>query len=104
MEQETTNIFARNDTFFGVCQAIGEDFGFNPLWLRIAFTLPLFMFPFQTVAGYVALGAVVLVSRLLHPSRAVTANESAVSAVERVIAAEPVTASVVRDEPLPLAA
>src|SRR3546814_1952448 len=35
MEQETTNLFRRKDTFFGICEAVGRDFGFNPLWLRL---------------------------------------------------------------------
>src|SRR3546814_20792094 len=45
MEQETTNLFRRKDTFFGLCEAVGRDFGFNPLWLRLAFIPPLFIFP-----------------------------------------------------------
>ena len=47
MENETTNLFRRRDTFFGICEAVGQDFGFNPLWLRLAFVAPLFFFPVQ---------------------------------------------------------
>ncbi|MDB5694146.1 MAG: hypothetical protein JWO81_3209, partial [Alphaproteobacteria bacterium] len=25
----------RDDNILGICQAVGDDFGFNPLWLRI---------------------------------------------------------------------
>src|SRR3546814_1156403 len=32
MEQETTNLFRRKDTFFGICEAVGRAFGFNHLW------------------------------------------------------------------------
>lgn len=67
METETTNLFRRKDTFFGICEAVGQDYGFNPLWLRLAFVAPLFFFPVQTFAGYFALGGVVLASRLIHP-------------------------------------
>ena len=35
----------RNDTILGVCEAIGQDFGFNPLWLRLAFIAPIFFAP-----------------------------------------------------------
>ncbi len=73
MENETTNLFRRRDTFFGICEAVGQDFGFNPLWLRLAFVAPLFFFPVQTFIGYFALGAVVLASRLLFPAKSAAA-------------------------------
>ena len=56
MANETSNLFNRRDTFFGICEAVGQDFGFNPLWLRLAFVAPLFFFPVQTFIGYFALG------------------------------------------------
>lgn len=90
MENETTNLFRRRDTFFGICEAVGQDFGFNPLWLRLAFVAPLFFFPVQTFIGYLALGAVVLLSRLLFPNKAAktsaattVADEPAPTAVEQ---------------------
>lgn len=67
MDSETTNLFRRRDTFFGICEAVGQDFGFNPLWLRLAFVAPLFFFPIETFAAYALLGAIVLASRLIHP-------------------------------------
>lgn len=82
MENETTNLFHRRDTFFGICEAVGQDFGFNPLWLRLAFVAPLFFFPVQTFIGYFALGLVVLASRLIFPAKAAAAAEPAPSAVE----------------------
>ena len=30
MTAKTTNLMLRNDTILGVCEAIGQDFGFNP--------------------------------------------------------------------------
>jgi phage shock protein PspC (stress-responsive transcriptional regulator) len=83
MDTETTNLFRRRDTFFGICEAVGQDFGFNPLWLRLAFVAPLFFFPVQTFAAYFALGAVVLASRLLHPRPAAeAAPAAALTAIE----------------------
>lgn len=69
MQNETTNLFRRRDTFFGICEAVGQDFGFNPLWLRLAFIAPLFFFPMQTFMAYFLLGGAVLASRLLFPAR-----------------------------------
>src|SRR3546814_9689988 len=80
MDSETTNLFRRRDTFFGICEAVGQDFGFNPLYLRLAFIAPLFFFPVQTFAAYFALGLVVLASRLIFPAK--TAGQSALTAIE----------------------
>ncbi len=82
MEQETTNLFRRRDTFFGVCEAVGQDFGFNPLWLRLAFIAPIFFFPVQSFAAYFGLGAVVLASRHLFPAKSATAAPAALTAIE----------------------
>ena len=80
MQNETTNLFRRRDTFFGICEAVGQDFGFNPLYLRLAFIAPLFFFPVQTFAAYFALGLVVLASRLIFPAK--TAGQPALTAIE----------------------
>ena len=89
MENETTNLFRRRDTFFGICEAVGQDFGFNPLYLRLAFIAPLFFFPVQTFAAYFALGFIVLASRLLFPNKAAAAAEQpALTAAEPAAKAE----------------
>jgi phage shock protein PspC (stress-responsive transcriptional regulator) len=62
------NPFTREDTMFGVCEAIGEDFRFNPLLLRVAFGAGLFLNPVLAIGGYAAAGAVVLISRLIAPN------------------------------------
>lgn len=62
-----TSLIARDDTILGVCEALGQDFGFNPVFLRIAFALPVMYAPLPTIAAYLALGAVVMISRLLAP-------------------------------------
>ena len=55
---------ARNDNLFGVCAALGEDFGFNPIWLRLAFAVALLVDLEHVLLAYAALGLLVLVSRL----------------------------------------
>jgi phage shock protein PspC (stress-responsive transcriptional regulator) len=57
----------RSHTILGVCEAIGEDFGFNPVFLRVPFAATVLLSPMWAVVAYLALGAVVLVSRLLYP-------------------------------------
>jgi phage shock protein C len=58
----------RTHTILGVCEAIGEDFGFNPVWLRVPFAASVLWSPTLAVAAYFGLGAVVLLSRLLFPA------------------------------------
>ncbi|MDO9369503.1 MAG: PspC domain-containing protein [Sphingopyxis sp.] len=82
MDNATTNLFQRRDTFFGICEAVGQDFGFNPLWLRLAFVAPLFFFPVQTFIGYFGLGIVVLASRLIFPASRAAADQPALTTVE----------------------
>lgn len=59
------NLLMRDDTFFGVCEAIGEDFGFNSNWLRLAFGVSLLWNPTVVVGAYLALGVLVAFSRLV---------------------------------------
>jgi phage shock protein PspC (stress-responsive transcriptional regulator) len=59
----------RHDTILGVCEAIGQDFGFNPLWLRLALIVPIFFAPAISVAAYLGLGIVVAATRLLVRDR-----------------------------------
>jgi phage shock protein C len=68
MQSPSRNPFTREDTFLGVCQAIGEDFGFNPLLLRIAFAGCMFWNLPAALGAYAALGVIVLASRLLAPN------------------------------------
>lgn len=62
------SLLARDHTFLGVCEGLGEDFGFNPVYLRVAFAVPLIWDPLATLAAYAALGVVVMLSRLLFPN------------------------------------
>ena len=59
----------RNDTLLGVCEAIGQDFGFNANLLRIALAIGLFFTPVGMIALYLGLGAAVAASRWFFPTR-----------------------------------
>lgn len=97
MNDASTSLIARDDTFFGVCAAIGEDFGFSPNWLRIALAVALFWSPVATVAAYAGAGVLVALSRWLAPNPCVAAEAPAAEAP----ASEPVEEI---QEALPLAA
>ena len=76
MTDHTATPAAARDNLFGVCAALGEDFGFNPLWLRLGFAVALLFSLEKVLLAYAALGVLVLVSRLLFPNRSrATANE-----------------------------
>jgi len=60
-------IWNRAEPIFGVCEALGDDFGINPHWIRAALIPLLVWQPLWTVAGYALLGLIVLASRLLLP-------------------------------------
>ncbi|HEY0113719.1 MAG TPA: PspC domain-containing protein [Allosphingosinicella sp.] len=90
--------FARPDTMLGICQALGDDFGFNPIFLRIALGVPVIWFPWQAIGAYLALGVLVLVSRFVFPSP----RPAAAPAEAEKVAAEPVEAR--EPEALPIAA
>jgi phage shock protein C len=68
----------RSDTFLGVCEAIGQDLGINPNYVRIAFAPFIIINPLLTIAAYLGLGGVVALSRWLFPRQAPqSANQSA---------------------------
>ena len=65
----TTNLMLRQDTLLGVCEGLGEDFGFNPNWLRVALGSVLLFSPMIAVGTYLLLGLVVMLGRVGWPSR-----------------------------------
>ena len=84
-EERNVALPLRNDTFFGVCEAIGREFGFNPNWLRIAFGLLILFNPMAAVGAYFALGLFVGVAHWLFP---VSASKPADAQVAKVQAAD----------------
>ena len=78
LPSETSNLFLRNDTILGVCEAIGRDFGFNPNFLRIPLAGGVLISPIAAFGIYFALGFAVLLSRLIAPApRQLAAPEAA---------------------------
>jgi phage shock protein PspC (stress-responsive transcriptional regulator) len=57
----------RAHTILGVCEGLGEDFGLNPVFLRIPLAAMVIWNPLVAFGAYFGLGAVVLASRLLFP-------------------------------------
>ena len=72
---KTTPLPLRNDTILGVCEAIGRDFGFNPIWLRLAFIAPLFFAPSLSIAAYFGLALIVGLTNWFAPDKAATAPQ-----------------------------
>lgn len=75
------NVFMRNDTFLGACQALGDDLGFNPDFLRVPLGAGIMIAPLWMAGIYLSLCVLVFVSRTFFPDK-----------VEQVVAAAPVTA------------
>jgi phage shock protein C len=95
--------FGRSDTLLGICQSIGDDVGFNPNYLRISLATMVFFNLGAAVAVYLALGAVVLATRLLH--RAPRKLMPQTDAAEAAQADAPVAAAAQNDaEFVPMAA
>lgn len=65
----TTSLMFRNDTILGVCEAIGQDFGFNPNWLRLAFCAPIYWSPGLVIGTYLGLGLLVAATRFAFPDK-----------------------------------
>ena len=87
----------RSHTILGVCEAIGEDFGFNPLLLRVPLATIVLFSPMLAIGTYLALGLVVLAARLIFPA------PKAIAATAAPVAAAPVAVERA-DEELQLAA
>jgi phage shock protein PspC (stress-responsive transcriptional regulator) len=68
MQKYEPSLFARPDTMFGVCQALGEDFGVSPTWFRIGFASAVIFNVEMALAAYVAVGLIVALVRLIHRS------------------------------------
>ena len=61
------SILARDDTMFGVCAAIAEDFGFSPTLLRLLLAVILFYSPVGAAASYLLAAVAVTISRWCVP-------------------------------------
>lgn len=81
--QTQTEAPAAKDNLLGICHAIGEDFGFNPIFLRIPLAVGIIFSAQWTLIAYAAMGVMVLASRLLirKPKAAKVARPALVEAV-----------------------
>lgn len=86
MSNAHPNLLTRDDTFFGVCEALGQDLGFNPIYLRAALGVLLLWNPVVVLVAYAGAAVVVLLSRLIFPTRHPTkaAEEALVPAAQRL--------------------
>lgn len=100
MQSSKPNLVTRDDTLLGVCEALGEDFGFNPLWLRIALGGLFIWNPVAVIGGYLVAGAIVLLSRKLSPNPRQAALPSASPAMVQP-AAQPVRPSADNEAQMP---
>ena len=86
------NLFMRDDTFFGVCEGLGEDLRIPSNLLRVGFAVAFFFNPAMVVAAYLATGVLVLAVRLLAPDPRRRAAKAAAKARAAAAAAHPVQA------------
>jgi phage shock protein C len=90
MQTSQPSVFARDHTLLGICEALGEDFGFNPVFLRVPLAVCLLLNPWAVVATYAGLGAIVAFTRLVAPNpRKPAEAETAVAAHQPEAQAEP---------------
>lgn len=68
MQTAQPSVFARDHTILGICEALGEDFGFNPVFLRVPLAVCLLLSPWAVVATYAGLGVLVAFTRLVAPN------------------------------------
>lgn len=86
MQTALPSPLARDDTLLGVCQSLGEDFGFNPFYLRLALGVALIWSPVAVCGGYVAAAVVIAVSRWVFPNPAFAEAAAGRSPAEQVAA------------------
>lgn len=88
--QNTPSLLTRDDTFFGVCEGLGEDLGIPSNLLRVSLAGMLFWNPLFAVATYAGLGLIVAATRLVSPNPKQALPEPAPARAETAAEAEPV--------------
>ena len=78
MHTAQPNLFTRSDTLLGICEGLGEDFGFNPNYLRVLLGVGLLWNPVAMVGIYLGLGLLVAATRWLIPARRAQRNAAPV--------------------------
>jgi len=64
MSSQTASAQSPRDNLLGICHALGETFGFNPLYLRLALLVAVMVNPEAALLAYFAAGIAVLVAKL----------------------------------------
>jgi phage shock protein C len=83
MQASQPSPLARDDTLLGICHALGEDIGFNPVYLRVTLAVMLLWNPTIVVGAYAGLGILVLLTRWIAPNpRFIPASEPRAEAVQ----------------------
>jgi phage shock protein PspC (stress-responsive transcriptional regulator) len=97
MTDQAKPLASPKDNLLGICNALGEDFGFDPLWLRLALGAAFVLQPVGVVIAYLALGLLVLASRLAFPTSRKPRSESVATAPTPITAraAEPAAEEIV---------
>ena len=73
MSVSPSPLFDRPDTFFGVCEGLGQDLGFNANYLRALLGVAVLWNPIIVIATYVVLGIAVAIARWMYPIATVRA-------------------------------
>ncbi|HEX8532798.1 MAG TPA: PspC domain-containing protein [Allosphingosinicella sp.] len=76
MQTEQFNLFTRPDTFFGVCEGLGEDLGIHANLFRVAFAALLFWNPPAALGAYAAAGVLVAATRFIAPNPRIAPAEA----------------------------
>ena len=82
MDRTQPNLFTRDDTMFGVCEALGQDFGINANYFRVAFATGLLFNAGAVLAAYLVIGLVVAGARWMSPSRSASTQQAAAQPAE----------------------
>jgi phage shock protein PspC (stress-responsive transcriptional regulator) len=64
MSNQTAPAAAPRDNLFGICHALGETFGFNPLYLRVVLLVAVMINAEAALGAYFAAGIAVMVAKL----------------------------------------
>lgn len=76
MQFTRNSLSLRSDTMFGVCEALGQDFGISANWFRVGFAFAVIYNLEYAAIAYAGVGALVLLSRLVYPGRAVAETDT----------------------------
>jgi phage shock protein PspC (stress-responsive transcriptional regulator) len=83
MQSNGSSLLTRQDTFFGVCEGLGEDLGIHSNLIRLTFAGLLFWNPVAALISYVAAGLFVATLRWIVPNA--PAAETSIPAPEQAL-------------------